>query len=748
MTNWKETQANSGPRARKGRKQLPGRFPRLMKILTVTTLYPNAAAPSHGIFVENRLDFFRRRTGAEVRVLAPVPWFPSSNPVFGRYARFAGAPLRETRRGVEVRHPRYAIPPKIGMTYAAAALARVIEREASALRAEGWDFDVIDAHYLYPDGVAAAAAARRLGKPVVLTARGSDVTELASFPRQRAMILDAVIRSDGAVAVAEALKQDLVRLGAPPEKIRVLRNGVDLDMFRPAGRAAARAKLNVDGTVLASVGALIPRKGHDLAIRALAHLPGATLIVAGGGPELETLRSLAASLGLSARVRFTGELRHEALSDVYNAADALALLSSREGWPNVLLEAMACGTPAVAANAGGAREVIREPAAGRVLAERTPEAAASALRAVIAAADRGATRAYAERHSWDETSDGLAALFSEVMERTGRRSRAVMRRVAAPPREKPGLIVTVDCEEEFDWADFRPGGHRAGDPRGLSRFSSVCASKGARPLCFVTFPLIGDAGFAAWFRAEAAAGRADLGLHLHQWVTPPLCGFAHEYYSWQMNLPRAVHREKLNLLAAAFEAAFGFRARAHRAGRYGAAPETYEDLAEAGIRHDFSPSAAFDFSARGGPDFSAVANVPFTVDTAAGTVFVTPVSGARTIRGGRRMLSQRGGAGLGVRQQGALPRALTAPLRLSPEGASFDDLTALTRHLAREGAPVLTLSLHSTTLTPGANAYAPDEAAVGAQLDLVARYLDFFTKDFGGPLLDLSALDALYAGGG
>ncbi len=715
-----------------------------MKILTITTLYPNAAAPSHGVFVENRLDFFRRRTGADVKVIAPVPWFPSAAPIFGPYARFAAAPERETRRGAEVRHPRYAIPPKVGMTYAAAALARVIERDARAILAEGWDFDLIDAHYLYPDGVAAVAAARRLGKPVVLTARGSDVTELAGFPRQRRMILDAVLRCDGVIAVAEALKTDLVRLGAPAEKIRVLRNGVDLAMFRRADRDAARAALKVDGAVIASVGSLIPRKGHDIAIGALALLPEATLIIAGEGPELGALKSQAEKLGVGARVRFTGQLRHEALIDVYNAADALILASAREGWPNVLLEAMACGTPAVAADAGGAREVIREAAAGRVLGKRTSEAAAAALRDVISAADRAATRAYAERHSWDETSDGLNAMFAEILEKHARRRNAAIRRTPTPARAKPALIFTVDAEEEFDWSVFTPASHRAGSPEGLARLSAVCAAQGVKPLHFVTYPLIDDPDFAAWFRSETESGRADLGLHLHQWATPPSLGHAGEYFSWQMNLPRAVHRAKLDALASAFERAFGFRARAHRAGRYGVAAETYEDLAGAGLRHDFSPCPSFDFSARGGPDFSAVSNDPFTVDTAAGAVFVTPVCGALAIRGGRTFLPQRGAAGLPGSRRRALPRALTAPFRLSCEQARYEELVALTHHLAREGVPVITFSLHSTTLTPGANAYGPDKAAVDAHLDMIARYLEFFTKSFGGEVLSLSALDALY----
>jgi hypothetical protein len=499
--------------------------------------------------------------------------------------------------------------------------------------------------------------------------------------------------------------------------------------------------------VLASVGSLIPRKGHDIAISALALLPEATLIIAGEGPEKRTLEAQAASLGVAARVRFLGQVRHEALIDVYNAADALILASTREGWPNVLLEAMACGTPAVAADAGGAREVVRDHVAGRVLNARTAESAAAALREVFASTNRAATRAYAEGHSWDETSDGLSALFSDVIDKHARRRSAAMRRMTAASA-KPGLILTVDAEEEFDWSDFTPETHRAGSPEGLARLSALCASHGVKPLHFVTHPLIEDAGFAHWFREEIRQGRADLGLHLHQWATPPRVGYRGEYYSWQMNLPRDVHRAKLSAAAAAFEKTFGFRARTHRAGRYGVAPEIYEDLAGAGVVHDFSPSPSFDFSRGGGPDFSTLSNDPFTVETAAGPVYVTPVCGALAIRGGRTFLSQRGEPGFGAKRPRGLPRAMTAPFRLSCENARFEELTALTRHLVREGVPVLTFSLHSTSLTPGANAYAPDKAAVDGHLQMIARYLDFFTKDIGGALLDLQALDALYAARG
>ncbi len=714
-----------------------------MKLLTVTTLYPNAAQPAHGVFVENRLDAWRRHSGGEARVIAPVPWFPSKSAMFGSYARYARAPVAEQRRGIEIEHPRYFVPPKLGMSYAPAALARIVERSARRLLADGWDFDLIDAHYLYPDGVAAVRAARRLGKPVVLTARGSDVTLFPFYPRPRAMILDAIRRADAVIAVAASLKDDLVRLGAPAEKITVLRNGVDLDLFRPLNRDEIRLRMNLSGTVMASVGSLIERKGHDIVIRALCDLPDATLVIAGEGPEKHRLQALARRLGVADRVRFVGELSQAALVEVYNAADALALASTREGWPNVLLEAMACGTPAVASDAGGSAEVVRAPEAGLVVHERTPEAFAAALREMIAASDRDQTRRYAERHSWDETSRGLSAVFDEVKLRA-RRGASVRYSPALHGRtEKPKLILTVDTEEEFDWRLFSPEDHRVSRPKDIDRLQKLCEEFAARPLYFITFPLLTNAETAGYFRTLAERGAADLGIHLHQWNTPPIGGFAGEYYSWQGNLPRAVHHEKLRSLSAAFERAFGFAPIAHRAGRYGVTSEAYHDIAATGIEFDFSPSAGFDFSPGGGPDFSAISNDPFTVETGCGKVFVTPVCGAFALRGSNLFLGQSSSPGLTMRHR-ARSQTLTAPLRLSCEQARFEELAALTKSLAQARTPVLTFSLHSTTMTPGGNPYAPDSRAVDASLALIRRYLEFFTKDFHGEIIGLSDLAMLY----
>ncbi|MEK7265868.1 MAG: glycosyltransferase [Pseudomonadota bacterium] len=715
-----------------------------MRLLTFTTLYPNEAAPSHGVFVENRLEAFRRHSGAEQRVIAPVPWFPVAHPIFGRYARYAAAPRAEHRRGVEVHHPRYFLPPKIGMDYAPAALARIFEREARALIAAGYDFDLIDAHYLYPDGVAAVRVARALGKPVVLTARGSDVTLFPKFERQRAMILDAIYKADGVVAVAAALKEDLVRIGAPAEKITVLRNGVDLSLFTPQGRDAARARMGLKGKVVASVASLIERKGHDIVIRAVAALPDATLLIAGDGEERGRLQSLARNLGVEGRVRFLGECAHGDLAEIYAAADALALASSREGWPNVLLEAMACGTPAVASDAGGNREVIASPAAGRIATERTPEAFVAALNDLLASTDRAATRRYAEGFSWDDTSAGLTKLFGDIVTREKQHAAISVKPLLRSALVKPRLIVTVDTEEIFDWSGFSPTGHKVARPADIDRFQTLCEEFGARPLYFLTYPLMSNAENAGYFRQLAEQGRADLGLHLHQWNTPPIDGFSGDYYSWQCNLPPEVHAAKLKSLSEAFERAFGFPPQAHRAGRYGVSALAYREIAGAGVRFDFSPSSSFDFSANGGPDFSTLANLPFEIVTDQGGVIVTPVCGALAVRGGRTFLKQPSAPGFGNRRA-PYSRKLTAAFRLSCEQARFDELVSLTKSLGKEGAPVLTFSLHSTTLTVGGNPYAKDAAAIEASLALTRRYFEFFTKGFSGEFAGLSDLADIYS---
>ncbi|WP_404379867.1 glycosyltransferase family 4 protein [Caenispirillum salinarum] len=390
-----------------------------LRLLTFTTLYPNAAQPHHGVFVENRLrHLLEHDHGITARVVAPVPWFPFSHPRFGGYAAFARAPAAETRHGIAVEHPRYPVIPKVGMTAAPYLLYRAARPVLERLRADGYRFDMIDAHYFYPDGVAAALLARHFGVPLSITARGTDINLIPRYPRPRRMIRWAAGQADALVTVCEALKDGLVDLGVPAGRVTTLRNGVDLTMFRPpADRAALRRDLGLPpagaAPVLASVGHLIERKRHHLAIEALPHLPPETrLLIAGEGPEEGALKRRAEVLGVAGRVRFLGRLPHDRLHEVYGACDALVLASSREGWANVLLEAMACGTPVAASRIWGTPEVVAAPEAGRLFDDPTGAAVARAVAALLAdPPDRAATRAYAERFGWDDTSRGQARLF-------------------------------------------------------------------------------------------------------------------------------------------------------------------------------------------------------------------------------------------------------------------------------------------------------------------------------------------------
>lgn len=373
-----------------------------LRLLTFSTLYPNPAQPHHGVFVENRLRHLLAGGEAESTVLAPVPWFPFRHPE---------VPPFERRHGIAVYHPRYPAPPGLGMYTGPAALLAAARRALVPLLETGLRFDAIDAHYLYPDGVAAVRLGREFGLPVVITARGSDVSQLPHHAMPRRLIRDAIRRAAALVAVSAGLKEGLVALGAPPEKVTVLRNGVDLQAFRPPSDWVPNATPS-----LLSVGHLIPRKGHDLVIRALALLPRHHLVVVGDGPQREALRALAQRLGVADRVRFAGARPHAELRHFYGAADVMVLASAREGWANVLLEAMACGTPVVASPAWGSREAVSSPAAGLVLHETTPEAIAAAVRRLLAAPpSRLVVRAHAERFSWDATTQGQLALFREVL---------------------------------------------------------------------------------------------------------------------------------------------------------------------------------------------------------------------------------------------------------------------------------------------------------------------------------------------
>ena len=371
------------------------------------------------MFVETRLrHLLANYPEVENLTVAPVPWFPFCRARFGQYARYAKVPREETRNNIRVLHPRYALLPKIGMTTAPYLLARAMAPVFKKIIADGFDFDLIDAHYYYPDGVAATILGKQFNKPVVITARGTDINLIPQYDAPRKMILKAAADAAASITVCEALKTELVRLGADANKIHALRNGVDLTLFQPVDRQQVRARFGWTGKTLLSVGHLIERKGHHLAIEAMRELQDYRLVVVGSGEENNNLHKLANDIGVADIVEFVPSINQTELRNYYGAADALILASSREGWANVLLESMACGTPVVATSIWGTPEVVTSPDAGILIPERTANSVAAGVKTLFANyPDHQATRRYAERFNWKDTSDRQMELFRTVLNR-------------------------------------------------------------------------------------------------------------------------------------------------------------------------------------------------------------------------------------------------------------------------------------------------------------------------------------------
>jgi glycosyltransferase involved in cell wall biosynthesis len=373
--------------------------------------------PRHGIFVENRLRHVLDTELVQTDVVAPVPWFPSTNKRFGSYADFARVPKHEQRNGVDIYHPRYPLVPKLGMSSAPWLMAKALHRFLARFPDNGRDFDLIDSHYFYPEGVAATLLGEWLKRPVVITARGCDVNFIPNYYIPRQWIRWAANKCAAIVTVSEALKTRLIELGTRPEKIQVLRNGVDLSLFNCSrDREELRRSLELSRPTLLTVGRISEAKGQHFIVEAMQALPEFDLLVIGEGEWRDRLTRQVAEMGLAERVRFLGPMPHSKLVNYYQAADAMLLASDREGMANVLLESLACGTPLVATPVGGNLEVLADNRAGVLMRERTASAVADAVKELFRNyPSRSDVRDYATTFDWTPTTQGQITVFREVL---------------------------------------------------------------------------------------------------------------------------------------------------------------------------------------------------------------------------------------------------------------------------------------------------------------------------------------------
>jgi len=389
-----------------------------MKVLTLTTLFPNRLQPISNIFVKNRVTALARHT--DLRVVAPVPWAPLDVGEYGVYRRI---PSYEVQGSIEVFHPRYLVTPKVGrflygyMYYF--SLKKFLKDMTQKDR-----FDILDVHWAYPDGFAGVKLAKELGIPVSLTVRGSDINIYTRYPLRRKLIAYALRKADLVIAVCGDMARKVESLGVSKDKVRVIPNGVDVRRFYPMERVSARDKLGLpqDRKIILSVGRLEPPKRFDLLIRALeeivCHDSNILLIIVGEGSKRSRLERLSRDLRVSEWVQFVGAKPNEELVYWYNAADVFCLSSDSEGWPNVLFESLACGTPVVASNVGGVSEVIPSDDYGVLInGDERDLWCRGILEALNRDWDRRKLSEYARGNTWDEVGWRVYSEFRSLLQR-------------------------------------------------------------------------------------------------------------------------------------------------------------------------------------------------------------------------------------------------------------------------------------------------------------------------------------------
>jgi glycosyltransferase involved in cell wall biosynthesis len=384
-----------------------GREPR---ILSLSTEFPNPTEPGKGLFVRARLRSIAARV--PLTVIAPVALFDYANPNNDLLASLK-VPRRRLEQGMEILHPRWLYPPRGGWFNAFCLFARLLWPVARLRRRDGCD--VIDAHYAHPEGVAAALVGWVLGIPVTVTMRGSEL-RYRQLKGRIFWIGWALRRASRVIAVSEGLRQLALDLGVDAARTKVIPNGVNVDVFHPRQRESCRRVNGIgdDDLVILCAGDLAELKGHHRVVRAIKTVNdngvAARLIIAGGigrsGRYAEALRKEVEDLQLHDIVRFAGEVKQAALADLMCAADVFCLASSSEGWPNVVNEALACGTPVVATDVGAVRQMIPSERYGLIVPVHDAGALADALRSALTREwDHGAISAWGSSRSWDDVAE-------------------------------------------------------------------------------------------------------------------------------------------------------------------------------------------------------------------------------------------------------------------------------------------------------------------------------------------------------
>lgn len=375
-----------------------------MRVLVLSSTFPSANEPTRGIFIRERI----RRLAAhcDLVVLAPVPWFPFNRWIRGKRATI---PFFETQEGLRVYHPRFFSFPRYAKFLDGALCFLSLVWFTARLR-RSFPFDLLDAHFEFPDGVAGTLLGKLFRRPVIVTLRGK-LVRLSGYRLHRPQLRWMLRHANRVTAVSHSLRYIAEGLGLRPDRLRVIRNGVDTNKFSPMDRTEARriCGLPQDRRIVLTVAALYRHKGQHRMIAVLPDLlqryPDLLYVMIGGGRPGESyvreLEALVARLGLGDHVLFVSPRLHAELRPWFCAADLFVLLTQSEGWPNVILESLACGVPVVATQVGGVPEIVRDGRDGLLVPYGDGDAVRGAvLRGLDTQWDREELVRYARSLDW------------------------------------------------------------------------------------------------------------------------------------------------------------------------------------------------------------------------------------------------------------------------------------------------------------------------------------------------------------
>jgi teichuronic acid biosynthesis glycosyltransferase TuaC len=391
-----------------------------VNVLLLTNLFPTPADPTRGVFTQQLARELGRR--CRLSVVCPLPWFPPLPDVgpFRRWTPFSRVPSHYWMDGQLVRSPKYPLFPRLSESVHAELMFPTLFQAVRRLH-ERAPLDVINAKWLYPDGVAAVRVGARLGVPVVLSASGCDVNLFLRQPEKREKILRALRTADAVTTVSRAMKERLVSEGLDAGRLVAIPNGVDGELFHPRDRARCRRELGLRdaGRIVLFAGQLVEVKGLEHFLAAFAGVArrhsDVTAVLAGEGPLRETLLKRAGELGLEGRVRFAGGQPHGRVALWMGACDVFCLPSLREGWPNVVMEALASGRPVAATRVGGIPEVVAEGKNGALAEPADAASLEQALERVLGRSwDDAAVAASVADFSWGGAADRYLEVFRRV----------------------------------------------------------------------------------------------------------------------------------------------------------------------------------------------------------------------------------------------------------------------------------------------------------------------------------------------